>query len=452
LLTFRSAAAGFYDLASVGGTGNLGGFRSGCTSNLIPAGGVIAAPDYTRDCTCAYQNQASLALVPMPEVEMWTFTSFDSDRQPVDHVGINFGAPGDRRADDGTLWLDWPSRGGKSPDLNVVVSKELESSSVRYHASRVAGGAAPEWVGASGLVGAGEIRIEVIPAGDEIAVPNEITTGKTLVAKRGRLSPSRPFAVHPDGSRNHHVLAVADKKDFDARIEKDPTLATESITVELWLRSDHDDPTWIDARGKPAEGEEQPKSGFVLRERDLELVYWLRKPDGTIESVELEGSKSIEKNRWYHVAWTYDATTGRGELFLDGERIDETEIDAGSVLHWGDEPADWRLLPSPSDRAALDELRVASRALPVDEFLPRAERAPEGIVGHWRMDARTSKEGMLSFSYSVRLIFAELDERGPGERVFDVVVNDVHRLEGIDPARAAGGPYRTWVEELRGVT
>src|SRR5262249_53893696 len=64
LLTFRSGAAGFYDLARQGGTGNFGGFRSGCTNNLIVAGGVLVAPDYTRTCTCAYPLQTSLALIP----------------------------------------------------------------------------------------------------------------------------------------------------------------------------------------------------------------------------------------------------------------------------------------------------------------------------------------------------------------------------------------------------
>src|SRR5438309_11268011 len=73
LLTFRSGAAGYFDLCGDGGTGNLGGFRSSCTNNLVVAGGLLTAPDYTRTCTCSYQNQTSLALVPMPEAEMWTF-------------------------------------------------------------------------------------------------------------------------------------------------------------------------------------------------------------------------------------------------------------------------------------------------------------------------------------------------------------------------------------------
>ena len=44
LLMFRSAAAGYFDLDSDGGTGNFGGFKSGCTSSLIPAERVWVIP------------------------------------------------------------------------------------------------------------------------------------------------------------------------------------------------------------------------------------------------------------------------------------------------------------------------------------------------------------------------------------------------------------------------
>ena len=37
-----------YDLLTEAGTGNLGGFRSGCTSHLVVAVGVLNAPDSTR--------------------------------------------------------------------------------------------------------------------------------------------------------------------------------------------------------------------------------------------------------------------------------------------------------------------------------------------------------------------------------------------------------------------
>ncbi|MCK5175642.1 MAG: methyltransferase domain-containing protein, partial [Planctomycetes bacterium] len=96
LLTYRSGAAGYYDLSNNGGTGNLGGFKSSCTSNLIPANGVLNVPDYTRTCTCSYQNQTSLALIHMPETEVWTFDPVSSSSGPVEKIGINFAAPGDR--------------------------------------------------------------------------------------------------------------------------------------------------------------------------------------------------------------------------------------------------------------------------------------------------------------------------------------------------------------------
>jgi outer membrane protein assembly factor BamB len=161
LLTFRSAAAGFYDLAQDGGTGNLGGFKSSCTSNLIVAGGLLNAPEYTRTCTCNYPNQTSLALVHDPDAEMWTFNDFRWDGRPVRRVGLNFGAPGDRRADDGTLWLDYPSRGGPSPDLPVTV----QPADVHYfchHSSRVqlgAGSARLPWVAASGVTGVRRVSV-----------------------------------------------------------------------------------------------------------------------------------------------------------------------------------------------------------------------------------------------------------------------------------------------------
>ena len=155
MLTFRSGAAGFYDLLNQSGTGNFGGFKSSCTPNLIPANGVLNAPDYTRTCSCAYQNQSSLALVHMPEAEYWTFGGVIRDGK----TGLNFGAPGDRRAPNGTLWLDVPSVGG--PSAKVAVEMEPKDPEVfRVHASAVADGEL-KWVAASGVKDVSRIDIEV---------------------------------------------------------------------------------------------------------------------------------------------------------------------------------------------------------------------------------------------------------------------------------------------------
>ena len=139
---------------------NFGGFKSGCTINLIAANGVLNAPEYTRTCTCSYQNQTSLAMVHMPEVETWTFNRIGSGNGDIRRVGLNFGAPGDRKAESGTLWLDLPSRGGASPGANVNVSPEKPEWFGR-HSSRIQKGVL-KWVEASGAKGVRDIRIRMV--------------------------------------------------------------------------------------------------------------------------------------------------------------------------------------------------------------------------------------------------------------------------------------------------
>jgi hypothetical protein len=160
LLTFRSASGAFVDLTKGQGTASIGGFKSGCTSNLIIANGVLNAPDYTRTCTCSYQNQASLALIHMPEVGYWTFDYYRKPNEPipVKQVGINFGAPGNRYTENETLWLEFPSVGGPSPDIPVRVSYE-DPEWFRHHNSRVEGEF--NWIAASGVTGLTEVNIRM---------------------------------------------------------------------------------------------------------------------------------------------------------------------------------------------------------------------------------------------------------------------------------------------------
>jgi hypothetical protein len=178
LLTFRSGAAGFYDLAGDSGTGNFGGFKSSCTANLIVADGVLNAPDYTRTCSCAYQNQTSLAMIHMPEAEFWTF---DGLHRPG-RMGINFAAPGNRRAPNGTLWTS----------RHAAKLEPTEHRYFRFHSSLVAGGQL-KWIAASGLAGVTKIAIPA-EKGKSYAVnlhflePDNITKGDRVfnVAIQGK--------------------------------------------------------------------------------------------------------------------------------------------------------------------------------------------------------------------------------------------------------------------------
>ena len=167
MLLFRSAAAGYYDLIGRSGSGNFGGFRSACNASLIAAGGLINAPKSAQGCDCNTPNQTSLALVHDPEVETWTWGGERGKRRGV---GINFGAPGDRLSEEGTFWLDYPSVGGRSPDIPVKTEPEAPEWFCR-HSSRVrlrqgdrlrrdsARGRGLKWVAASGAIGLRSITL-----------------------------------------------------------------------------------------------------------------------------------------------------------------------------------------------------------------------------------------------------------------------------------------------------
>ncbi|TWT46338.1 outer membrane biogenesis protein BamB [Thalassoglobus neptunius] len=161
LLTFRSGAAGFYDLLSESGTGNFGGFKSGCTSNLVVANGVLNAPDYTRTCSCAYQNQTSLALVHMPDLEFWTINPAVGIQETTGRLkdgGINFGAPGDRSDENGVVWLEHPPVAGPSAPINIQLNDDAKIFS---HHSTSVGAAEPAWVLASGIENVTDLTIDL---------------------------------------------------------------------------------------------------------------------------------------------------------------------------------------------------------------------------------------------------------------------------------------------------
>jgi len=165
LLSFRTSAAGFFDLEKDGGVGHFGGFKSGCTSNLIAANGVLNAPDYTRTCQCAYQNQTSLALVHMPDVEYWTTSDYTWDGKPVKKIGINLNAPGDRMAENDVLWLDFPSIGGDSPDIPVEISA-VDPQYIRRHSFFLPEFKECPWVSSSAITGLQTINITL--SGEEM--------------------------------------------------------------------------------------------------------------------------------------------------------------------------------------------------------------------------------------------------------------------------------------------
>ena len=408
LLTFRSGAAGFYDLTTMGGTGNFGGFKSGCTANLIAADGVLNAPDYTRTCTCNYQNQTSLALVHMPDVEVWTFNEYEWDRSPVRRVGINFGAPGDRRAPNGTLWLDFPSVGGPSPDIPVNVASE-QATYYRRHSSFLQQGD-EKWIAASGVVGLQSVTLTLAP---------------------------------PDDGLDHVLARIADSADdveeHNGRIDatsSDLELVRDKADQLIALRFDSVD---IPQGAKVAQATVQ----FTVDEATVEPTKLMIAGEAADASAPLLAKNPLPSARprtRAQVAWDVRPWPATGKSDADQKTPDLALVIQEIVSRPGwTKGSSMTLLISGSGK------RVACA---YDGF---PDTAPVLDIALERPEVATTTTGDDQPTCTVRLHFAELEHTRPGQRVFDVTVQGKDVLRSFDIAREAGGPRRAVVKELRGV-
>ncbi len=206
MLTFRSGAAGFYDLTNHSGTGNFGGFKSGCTANLIAAGGVLNAPDYTRTCSCAYQNQTSLAMVHMPEIETWTVNhqaEMAADGRPIEQLGINFAAPGHRRSSEGVLWIEAPTVAGERSPVEVEIHRsprQFARHSSVFPDSQYA------WVFASGLEGEVDVQMATTLGKGDDSDAGDPAESTEPVEYRIRLFFGLPEVGTSPGARSFDVM------------------------------------------------------------------------------------------------------------------------------------------------------------------------------------------------------------------------------------------------------
>lgn len=108
VMFFRSYYLGYYDLTGDYGTMTFGGQRPGCWINFLPANGVAMMPEASSGCMCPFPNMCTIVLAPRTQNRAWAQYSISGDIKPVQHLALNLGAPGDRRDDQGTLWLAYP--------------------------------------------------------------------------------------------------------------------------------------------------------------------------------------------------------------------------------------------------------------------------------------------------------------------------------------------------------
>ncbi len=171
-LFFRSESIAYYDLESDEGTTHFGAIRPGCWINFVPAGGVLLVPEGSSGCVCAFPIHCTVAFKHRETERRWGMYSSADGVTPVQRLGINFGAPGDRKDDSGTMWLAYP----RPRSDRLVVDLQLETTafaSGRYYendpATTSIAGAKLPWIVASGYEGLRRCAIPLVgddePAG-----------------------------------------------------------------------------------------------------------------------------------------------------------------------------------------------------------------------------------------------------------------------------------------------
>lgn len=423
LLTFRSGAAGFYDLESKSGTGNFGGFKSSCTSNLVVANGVLNAPDYTRTCSCSYQNQTSLALIHMPDIEIWTNSELGTGSDSaalVKQAGINFGAPGDRRAKNGTLWLDYPSVGGQSPDLKVSISNK-DYVPFRHHALKMKESAPSDslnWVAASGIENPHKITIAI---------------------------------NHNSEKMQAEGIPIAGVED-DAEEDSKGEVKLHSSDLELGL--DARDPQVVALRFSDipldsADDLEAAYIQFTVDERGNSRCRLKIQTEDVANSkayVEKKKNLSSRKRSKAYVEWTPPEWSKVGAVGTAQATPDLTSI-VKTVLtnkNWKPGNSISFLITGTGTRIAKSYKGATSGSARL-VLKTKTKSQQKKSVAKTEQNASTNR-------YTVKLTFTEPDDKTKtGERQFRIRIQGKPVIENLDILSETGQPMRSLVKEFKGI-
>ena len=206
-LLYRSYNAAIYDLTADNGISMFGAIRPGCWLNMIAAGGLMLMPEASSGCTCSYPLRCSIALVSKPKItDNWTVFVTHGPMTPVARFAINFGAPGDMKANDGTLWFAYPrpraisgigyGEYGVKFNLKEKFASKMGFFGSDYRGAKIAGSDKP-WLFTSGT--RGMLRCELPLIDDSSQPPATYTLRLGFAAPAGDRPGQRVFDVIAQG-------------------------------------------------------------------------------------------------------------------------------------------------------------------------------------------------------------------------------------------------------------
>jgi len=123
LLFFRSGTLAYLDLETDSGVMHWGAQRSGCWVNFVPAAGLVLVPEASSGCVCPFSLHCTTVFSRRKNSRLWAMYSDAGGTTPAKDMAVNFGAPGDRKGADGTLWLAFP----RPSRVRLVLDFNLET-------------------------------------------------------------------------------------------------------------------------------------------------------------------------------------------------------------------------------------------------------------------------------------------------------------------------------------
>ena len=457
LLTFRSAAAGFLDLMRDGGTGNFGGFKSGCTSNLVVADGVLNAPEYTRTCSCSYQNQTSLALVHTPDVEMWTDYFDEPSNSPIESssVAIVFS---DLDGDITYANRSFLRMFGYSKKAEVLGKPAVELLPLEDEASEVVEAlhTKGEWTGElAAAVKDGshlDAHLSARMIADEAGNPVSIMASFVDISSRAIAYFDLSGTLTYVNSSFLNLTGYDDDKEVLGKPASEfwkSSLIGELRHKGRWTGETvvvRNDGSTLDIN----------LSGSVVKDKAGDAV------SVEVSFINITGLKRIEesmlksggirdyispgdpvKTLGINLGAPGDRRSDNGMLWLEYPIVGGPSAKIPVIIT----PEDCRRFNHHSSRIQGDGLKwvVASGIEGVSDITVTLAAKPGGI------DSQEEEQPGQVRPYTVRLYFAEPDEIMPGKRVFDVTIQGKKVLDSLDIVAEAGGSNRRVVKEFSGI-
>jgi hypothetical protein len=434
VFVMRAGTLAFYDTKDDSGMRFFGGIRNGCGISAMPAQGVIFSAEASSGCDCNYNFKCSLALAPAQQRRHEDWALFMAPLSPgaMLHTGrFNLGAPGDRRDDDGALWLQYP-RAPTYAKQNMPVPVDISGEALtpyRVNADRVAiANTDKPWVFASGYEGLSGVRVNLFMSDKEGAVvfpagaPALDATLDDRVWNRHYPTPAgKGGTLYLSHDATALYLGFELAPQTNRRGERIP-----------WKRVSAADIGADDLLDDPLAEEVAPPYTMTFAEDDAadDTAVW---QEDSIEFLLTDQSLA----RILH----FGVGISRGRY--DGKWEGAAE-DAAYSARWSGAvrvTADQAVF-----EAAIPWQTIADAGLDRDTLFirPRTKKplTRKPHISHGFRPVILKTDRPRTKAYRVSLHFAELLGATPGDRVFDVRLQGQTVKAAFDPVAAAGGPQQ----------